>query len=119
MNQELNIYNVESWLLHHGLKLANRFDLKAYTMMNHLLSSINITRDNVSFKKIVSKISASIHLISIDTDLFFTSDEDQKTYNKIKAFKDNISYYEIDSIHGHDAFLIENLKMSQILKQIF
>ena len=38
LNQELNIYNVESWLLHHGLKLATRFDLKAYTMMNHLLS---------------------------------------------------------------------------------
>ena len=119
MNQELNIYNVESWLLHHGLKLANRFDLKAYIMMNHLLSSINITRDNASFKKIVSKISASIHLISIDTDLFFTPHEDQKTYNKVKAFKNNISFHEIDSIHGHDAFLIENQKMSQSLKQIF
>ena len=31
----------------------------------------------------------------------------------------NIFYNEIKSIHGHDAFLIENIKMSNILKPIF
>ncbi|MFQ3340830.1 MAG: homoserine O-acetyltransferase, partial [Flavobacteriaceae bacterium] len=43
-NVELGIYNIESWLLHHGKKLADRFLLEAYAMMNHLLSSINIER---------------------------------------------------------------------------
>ena len=41
-NEEQGIYNIESWLLHHGNKLAQRFSLEAYVMMNHLLSTVNI-----------------------------------------------------------------------------
>ena len=41
-NQELEVYNIESWLMYHGDKLAKRFKLKAYQMMNHLLASVNI-----------------------------------------------------------------------------
>ncbi len=119
VNQELKIFNVESWLLHHGLKLANRFELKAYVMMNHLLASIDIARDGKSFEELVSKIAAEIHLIAVDSDIFFTPTEDQKTFNRIKPFKSNIHYHEIQSIHGHDAFLIENQKMAHLLKRIF
>lgn len=119
VNQELGIYNVESWLLYHGLKLANRFDLKAYVMMNHLLASINITREGKSFEELVSKITAEIHLIAVDSDIFFTPTEDQKTFNRIKPFKSNVHYHEIQSIHGHDAFLIENQKMAHLLNRIF
>jgi len=88
-------------------------------MMNHLLASIDITRAGTSLEELISNVTADIHLIAIDSDIFFTPAEDQKTFQRIKAFKENIHYHEIESIHGHDAFLIENQKMSQILKRIF
>ena len=40
INENLGIPNVESWLLHHGFQLENRFHLKAYKMVNHLLSTL-------------------------------------------------------------------------------
>ena len=88
-------------------------------MMNHLLASINITREGKSFEELVSKITAEIHLIAVDSDIFFTPTEDQKTFNRIKPFKSNVHYHEIQSIHGHDAFLIENQKMAHLLNRIF
>ena len=118
-NQELGVYNIESWLMYHGDKLAKRFKLKAYQMMNHLLASVNIEREGKSVEDIIKKINAEIHLIAIDSDLFFTPGEDRKTFEIGKKIKKNIFYHELTSIHGHDAFLIENEKMAQILAKIF
>ncbi|MFL2637727.1 MAG: alpha/beta fold hydrolase [Flavobacteriaceae bacterium] len=36
-SKDSEIFNVESWLLHHGKKLQQRFSLQSYKMMNHLL----------------------------------------------------------------------------------
>ena len=119
VNKDKNLFNVESWLVHHGDKLESRFLLKAYKAMNHLLASINITRNGNSLEKIIETISSNIHLIAIDSDLFFTAEEDQKTLQRAKKIKKNIFYHEIKSIHGHDAFLIENETVSQILTSIF
>ena len=86
-NEEKGIYNIESWLIYHGEKLAKRFNLDAYIMMNHLLSSINIERDGNLAKEIIRNIDAEIHLIAVDSDLFFTPLEDKKTFDLIKKLK--------------------------------
>ena len=119
INKEQNIFNIESWLIYHGEKLEKRFQLKAYVMMNHLLSSINIERDGGIALNIIKAIKSKIHLIAIDTDLFFTPFEDQKTFKLCKKEKKNIYYHEIKSLHGHDAFLIESESMKKILSKIF
>jgi homoserine O-acetyltransferase/O-succinyltransferase len=120
VNENLGIFNVESWLAHHGKKLQSRFQLNAYKLMNQLLKTIDITRDNSeSFEQIITKIEANIHIVGINSDLFFTVDENKETYELIKPLKSNIYFNEINSIHGHDAFLIEFEQLNNILKPIF
>jgi homoserine O-acetyltransferase len=118
-NEELAIFNVESWLCHHGTKLQKRFQLSSYKMMNQLLKTIDITRNRGSFEEVASKIEADIHIIGIDSDLFFTANENRITYEELKKHKNNISYQEIVSIHGHDAFLIEYKQLDNLLAAIF
>jgi homoserine O-acetyltransferase len=119
LNEELQVYNVESWLAHHGNKLQKRFQLSAYKMMNQLLKTIDITRGGNSFEAVASKIEANIHIIGIDSDLFFTANENRATYEELKKYKENVSYQEIVSIHGHDAFLIEYQQLHNLLATIF
>ncbi|QHI38337.1 Homoserine O-acetyltransferase [Kordia antarctica] len=118
-NQEKNVFNTESWLAHHGEKLQARFQLSAYKLMNRLLKTIDITRDREAFEKVVAPIAGNIHIISINTDMFFSPDEDIETYKRLKLVKANVHHYEIQSIHGHDAFLIEYEQLSNLLKNIF
>ena len=88
-------------------------------MMNHLLASIDVEREGRNINHIIKNINAEIHLVAIDSDLFFTPMEDKKTFELGKKIKKDIYYHEISSIHGHDAFLIENEKMVKILAKIF
>ena len=118
-NEELAVFNVESWLLHHGEKLQKRFQIASYKMMNQILKTIDITRNNASFEEITSKIEADIHIIGINSDLFFTANENKATYKELKKYKDNVSYQEIVSVHGHDAFLIEYKQLHNLLQDIF
>ena len=116
---QLAIFNVESWLLHHGQKLQQRFQLSSYKMMNQLLKTIDITRNREQFIVIASRIEANIHIIGIDSDLFFTADQNKLTYQELRKIKNNVSYQELVSIHGHDAFLIEYQQLQNLLKDIF
>ncbi|MBF4471462.1 alpha/beta fold hydrolase [Flavobacterium sp. HJJ] len=119
MNQELLIFNIESWLQHHGQKLQKRFQLSAYKLMNQLLKTIDIARGRESFVEVASQIEADIHIIGINSDLFFTVKENKETYETLKKYKKNVTFQEIDSIHGHDAFLIEYKQLDSLLKGVF
>ncbi|KAF2334361.1 alpha/beta fold hydrolase [Flavobacterium daemonense] len=119
INQDLLIFNIESWLAHHGKKLQQRFQLASYKLMNQLLKTIDITRNSEDFETLISKSKAAIHIVAINSDLFFTPQENLETYNELKKFKENVSYSEIDSVHGHDAFLIEYKQLDLLLADIF
>lgn len=119
INQDLLIFNIESWLAHHGKKLQKRFQLSSYKLMNQLLKTIDITRNSEDFETLISKSNATIHIVAINSDLFFTPKENLETYQELKRFKDNVFYSEIDSVHGHDAFLIEYKQLDHLLADIF
>ncbi|OIQ28780.1 MAG: aspartate kinase [Bacteroidetes bacterium MedPE-SWsnd-G2] len=117
-NEDLQIFNVESWLLHHGKKLQERFQLSAYKLMNQLLKTIDVTRDNES-QSILDSIQGNIHIVGVDSDLFFTAEENRETQKELALTHPNVTYNEINSVHGHDAFLIEFKQLEKIIEGIF
>ena len=118
-NEAQGNFNTESWLLHHGEKLENRFTLQTYKMMNHLLSSIDITRNRGTFNEVASQIKANIFQVGVDSDFFFVPKENKETQKLLTQAGVPNSYGEIKSIHGHDAFLIEFEQLTNILQTVF
>jgi len=108
-----SLFNVESWLNHHGNQLKDRFQLKAYLMMNHLLTTINVSPENLN------KIKSIVIQISVDSDLFFIAEENLKTQKILNDLEIINQYHEIKSIDGHDAFLIEHQQITDFLSPIF
>lgn len=116
---ESSLFSVESWLFHHGKTLEKRFHLQAYKLMNHLLTTINIESEEEQFTELAGRITASLYLVGIDSDGFFLNSEIEETYAILKSTGLNISYLQIESIHGHDAFLIEYQQLEKLLTPIF
>jgi len=118
-NEELQVFNVESWLMHHGDKLQERFQLSAYKLMNQLLKTIDVMRDGEQNFIDLQNSDTNIHIIGVDSDLFFTAKENKETFKRLAQANSNVTYGEVHSLHGHDAFLIEFRQMEQLLKPIF
>ena len=118
-NNDSDIFNVESWLLHHGKKLQERYQLSSYKLMNQLLKTIDVTKGGQKDIEILDNIDANIHIIGVDSDLFFTAEENRETHKKLALTKDNVTYNEINSVHGHDAFLMEYDQLQKIIEPIF
>jgi bifunctional aspartokinase / homoserine dehydrogenase 1 len=112
------VYNVDSYLDYQGDKLKGRFALKAYQAMNHIMSSIDISSGG-QLDLAISKINAEVHIVAIDSDLLFTAREAKDAHDKLVQAGKNAYYYQVNSIHGHDAFLIENSQLENIFKSIF
>lgn len=118
-NEELQVFNVESWLMHHGDKLQERFQLSAYKLMNQLLKTIDVTRNGQDNFANLQNSDTNIHIIGVDSDLFFTAQENKDTFKRLAQAHSNVTYGEVNSLHGHDAFLIEFEQMEQLLKPVF
>jgi homoserine O-acetyltransferase len=111
-------FKVNQWLDYHGEALEERFSFPSYKLLNHLLWNTDASHDfNGSIENMVSKSDASIHLIAIDSDGFFLAQEDRETHELLQD-QHEVFYHEIQSEHGHDAFLIEHDQVASILKSI-
>lgn len=118
-NEELKVFNVESWLMHHGKKLQERFQLSAYRLMNQLLKTIDVTRNGDAGFNTLQKSNMKIHIIGVNSDLFFTAEENKQTYKRLAVSNSNVTYGEVQSVHGHDAFLMEFQQLENLLKDVF
>jgi aspartokinase/homoserine dehydrogenase 1 len=81
------IFNVESWLLHHGKKLQERYQLSSYKLMNQLLKTIDVTNNGEKRIEMLDKIEANIYIIGVDSDFFFNAEENIETHKKLKFKK--------------------------------
>ncbi len=120
-NQQIPQQNnkVEDWLKYHGQALQHRFSLSSYKIMNHLLKTTALDKTEAQIQQLIINCSTNIHSIAINTDYMFTYQEQCKAYDAVKNKKANYHFSQIQSIHGHDAFLIEYQQLNQLLTNIF
>ena len=110
---------IETWLEHHGRKLEERFQLATYKLMNHLLTTTDISNGRGDHIAAAAAIEGNIHIITVNSDLFFLPEDNWDAYVNLSLIKSNIHINEIKSIHGHDAFLIEYGQLTTFLNPIF
>lgn len=112
-------FAVETWLEHHGDRLADRFAPEAYRAMNHLLSTIDIGRGRGGFAQAIRNLHARVVQVAVNNDLFFVASENRRTHQFLCQQGRASEYHEIQSVHGHDGFLIETDQLTNILRTVF
>lgn len=104
-----------SYQRYQGEKLVNRdFDAYSYWYLTYALDSMNIGRGRGGVKKATETIKSHCTVISITTDQVFPPEQLRETAETLS----HAAYYEINSIYGHDGFLIENDQLAAILQPL-
>lgn len=111
-------FEISNWLHYHGQMLEERFLISSYKLMNHLLTTIDISRGGGNYAEIAAAINAKIHIIAINSDLFFLAEENKREFQRLSCLKRDVAYHEVNSVHGHDGFLIEYDQLKKNLQPI-
>ncbi len=107
-----DIFDVESYLNYQGEKITKRFDANAYLYLSESMDNHDVGIGRGGIDKALSTIKCKTEVVGITSDILYPIDEQKRIASMIK----NASYTEINSIHGHDAFLIEFDQLDKIIR---
>ena len=96
-------FQVESWLRHHGAKFTARFDANTYVTLTRVMDSHDLGRDRSGIEAALANIPVPVLVAGSSSDLLYTPDEQRELARHIP----DAELVWLDSLHGHDAFLIE------------
>ena len=110
-DNSLDNFRAHSYQRYQGDKLASRFNAFSYYALTKTFDSHNIARNRESLKSALARIKAKTLFIGISTDILFPHTE----ISKLQKLLPGSRYAQINSVYGHDAFLIEFKQLSNII----
>ncbi len=99
-------FEVENYLDHHGDKLIRRFDANSYLIIGKAMDLHDVARGRGELRSAVARISAPVLSVGISSDILYPTYQQKQIRDMINEVGGSCEYVEIESPHGHDAFLI-------------
>lgn len=112
-NEQLDGYKAAGYQRYQGEKLADRFNAFTYWTLSKVMDSHNVGRNRGSILNALGQIKARTLVVGIRSDLLFPPSEQQFLARHIP----DAVYEEIDSLYGHDGFLIEFRPLANIIRK--
>jgi homoserine O-acetyltransferase/O-succinyltransferase len=113
-------FQIESYLRYQGDKFAEYFDANTYLLITRALDYFDPAKKfGGDLSKALANATAKYLLISFTTDWRFAPARSREV---VKALLDNnhaVSYAEIDAPHGHDAFLLDDVRYVKVVRSYF
>jgi homoserine O-acetyltransferase len=100
-------FEVERYLDYHGDKLVRRFDANSYLVIGKAMDLQDIGRGRGGLEMAMERIRVPVRTIGIRSDVLYPTYQQKQIRDVLQSTGGRAEYVEIDSDHGHDAFLID------------
>ncbi len=98
-------FAVQSYLEHHGEKIAHRFDANSYVRLTESMLTHDLGRDRGGVEQALSTITAEALVITVDSDRLFPPAHSERI---VAGIPGALPLHVIHSDFGHDGFLVES-----------
>ena len=106
-------FQVESYLKHQGETFVKRFDANSYLYITKAVDLFDLSV-NDSLIDGLKDVEAKIEVISVDSDWLYPTEQSTEIVTALNANDVEVSFSEIKSNYGHDAFLLEKGQLNYI-----
>lgn len=100
-------FEVESYLAYQGRKFVERFDANTYLYMTKAMDYFDLAAGSPSLADALTGLGVRFLLLTFSSDWLFPTYQTHGLVNAIRKAGGQVSFAEIESPYGHDAFLLE------------
>ncbi len=107
-------HRASSYQRYQGEKLCKRYDAYSYYAILNSFDTHDVGRGRGGTDAALQRITAKSYVVGITTDILFPPNEMQDLCSRINGAK----YFQIESLFGHDGFLVEHEEFNRLLQPI-
>jgi homoserine O-acetyltransferase len=101
-------FQVESYLRHQGSTFVERFDANSYLYVTRAMDYFDLAADyDGELAQAFRNIKSRFCVVAFNSDWLFPTIESRSIVHALNAGGASVSFVEIDSNKGHDAFLLD------------
>nr|WP_321984876.1 homoserine O-acetyltransferase [uncultured Lichenicoccus sp.] len=111
------MFEVESYLRHQGSSFVSRFDANSYLTITRAMDYFDLAADHdgdlaVAFQGTTTRFC----VISFSSDWLFPTAQSRAVARALNRAAANVSFVEIESDKGHDAFLLDEPALDRTIR---
>jgi homoserine O-acetyltransferase/O-succinyltransferase len=107
-------FQVESYLRHQGLSFVERFDANSYLYITRAMDYFDLAHDG-NLARAFAGVQARFCLVSFTSDWLYPTAESRRIVRALNAAGAPVSFVELESPFGHDAFLLDAPEMNRVI----
>lgn len=100
-------FSVGSYLAHQGQKFVSRFDANSYLTLSMAMDLFELGDTRLKLMERFDEATCDFLVVSFSSDWLFTPQQSSDIVNALTALDKPVTYAEITTDAGHDAFLID------------
>jgi homoserine O-acetyltransferase len=101
-------FQIESYLRHQGISFVDRFDANSYLYITRAMDYFDLAEEHGGLlANAFSGSSTRFCVISFDSDWLYPTSESRTIVRALNAGGAEVSFVELSSPFGHDAFLLD------------
>lgn len=101
-------FQIESYLRHQGMSFVDRFDANSYLYMTRAMDYFDLAADHGGrLADAFAGTDTRFCLVSFTSDWLFPTAESRQVVHALNAAGASVSFVEIETDRGHDAFLLD------------
>ena len=109
-------FQVESYLRHQGYSFVDRFDANSYLYITRAMDYFDMAAEHGgSLPSAFHKTPVRFCIISFTSDWLFPTSDSREVVKALNAEAANVSFVEVETDKGHDAFLLEEPEFHKTL----
>jgi homoserine O-acetyltransferase len=110
-------FEIESYLRYQGDRFAGVFDANTYLLMTKALDYFDPARHfDGKLSKALQQAKAKFLVVSFTSDWRFSPARSREIVKALLDAQKDVSYAEIESAHGHDAFLMADAQYFALMR---
>ncbi|MET3824632.1 homoserine O-acetyltransferase [Sphingomonas sp. PvP055] len=109
-------FQIESYLRHQGISFVDRFDANSYLYITRAMDYFDLAEEHGGhLANAFRATKARFCLVSFDTDWLYPTAESRAIVHALNAAGAPVSFVELSSPFGHDAFLLEAPELNRVV----